>query len=696
MTLLVTSAFVENTGQIAAVADRAFREGADAVELRLDAFEGDAAEIAECIKTHSNRTWIVTCRSAEEGGLFRGDTMERVSRLIAAARGTGAYVDFELSDWRRSSNIRQKVLLAAEQPAGNHRLILSHHDFSGVPSDSRAIVKEVHDAGAGAIAKIAYRCDHINESFAALDLMHEFADRVIAVAMGEDGAWTRMLAKKLGAFASYAALDAQAGTAPGQATIAEMVRLRWRKTGRHSKVFGVLGDPVFHSMSPALFNRWFEEAGIDALYLPLRVRGAAAEFESFAKSCAERAWLGVAGFSVTVPHKPAALNWVGDGADSLSQRIGAVNTVVFRDGVRGHNTDCYAAVGSLAQALDCATVDLSGLEVDLLGAGGVARALVEGLHDVGARVTVYARSQSARERLARQHGCSTRSWEERVCRSEVLINCTPIGMWPQVDESPMPAEALRGCRLVFDLIYNPLQTKLLREATVAGCAALNGLDMFIRQAATQFELWTGQTPDRYKATRFLERAASPLGKGGSRGVACLALIGMRGSGKTTVGRELGRLLGGTHVDTDEVIVQRAGRSIADIFATEGEAGFRRRESDVLREVLQSPPDVVSVGGGAVLDPDHVRLLRVAAEVVWLTASPDVLWQRIYNDPKTRQSRPALTGLAEVEELRQILQERRSLYERAADAVIDTTDRSPAQLAQDILKAIGARSGSGVC
>jgi shikimate kinase len=278
----------------------------------------------------------------------------------------------------------------------------------------------------------------------------------------------------------------------------------------------------------------------------------------------------------------------------------------------------------------------------------------------------------------------------------VLINCTPIGMWPQVDESPMPAEALRGCRLVFDLIYNPLQTKLLREATVAGCAALNGLDMFIRQAATQFELWTGQTPDRYKATRFLERAASPLGKGGSRGVACLALIGMRGSGKTTVGRELGRLLGGTHVDTDEVIVQRAGRSIADIFATEGEAGFRRRESDVLREVLQSPPDVVSVGGGAVLDPDHVRLLRVAAEVVWLTASPDVLWQRIYNDPKTRQSRPALTGLAEVEELRQILQERRSLYERAADAVIDTTDRSPAQLAQDILKAIGARSGSGVC
>jgi len=704
MTLLAASVFVHDRSRDLPAADQAFRQGADAVELRIDAFDGAPAEIADFVKTQPHRKWIITCRSAEEGGLFRGDTMERVSRLIAAARGTGAYVDFELSDWRRSSNIRQKVLLAVAAPGTSGcRLILSHHDFSGSLPDCRAIVAEVRAAGVEAIAKVAYRCDHIVDSFSALDLMHEFGNRVIAVAMGEDGAWTRVLAKKLGAFATFCSLDADSGTAPGQAALDEMLDpqgLRWGQIGAATRVFGVIGDPIAHSKSPALFNRWFAQMSVDAVYLPFRVRGGKDQLVAFLQGCADREWLNVGGFSVTVPHKQSALAWVGEGADSLSQRIGAANTLVFRGGadkrslsVAAHNTDCYAAIASLAEALGRSTVDLAGLKVDVLGAGGAAKAMVEGLNDVGVRVTVYARSQSARERLVQQHGCATRPWDERARRDgEVLINCTPIGMSPRVGQSPMPVDALGGCRLVFDLIYNPLETALLRDARAAGCATLNGLDMFIRQAAAQFELWTGQRPDILGAQRLLRSrlapgAAASLHKRGQGGVGCIALIGMRGSGKTTVGRELAASLGGSHVDTDDLIAQRAGRAIVEIFASEGEAGFRRRESQIIREVLQSPPAVLSVGGGAVLDPGNVVALRAAAAIVWLTAPSEVLHERIARDASTSSNRPPLTVLHGVAELEELLARRTATYRGAADLTIDTSGRSPREIAQEIARQI---------
>ncbi len=691
MTLLVTSILAESVTDLATRAGQAWAGGADAVEVRMDAFDGDPSALGDYLKAHREHRWIITCRNAEEGGGFRGDTMERVSRLLAAARGTDAYVDFELADWRRSDNIRQKVGLAAAASDGDaRRLILSAHDFRRFPENLDAVVHEIIDAH-DAVAKVAYRGADIVDSFVALDLMHERGSSVIAISMGDEGLWTRLLARKLNAFASFCSLASDETTAPGQITLEEMIALyRWKSIDSSTKVYGVIGDPVAHSMSPLLFNHWFAAAGINAVYLPLRVGAEGDGLARFLNGCVERPWLDIGGFSVTIPHKASA--WLKDGADSLSRRIGAVNTIAFHGAKpTGYNTDCYAAVSSLCDALQCERSNLAGLIVDVLGAGGSARAIVEGLNEFGCRVTAYGRSTLKTKKLADECGVAAAAWEDRVNRrGEVLINCTPLGMWPNVNESPMNTDSLRGCRLVFDLIYNPLQTRLLRDAAAAGCATLNGLDMFIRQAAMQFELWTGKVPEVHAArdllTRETSRAAgfSPRGEKGKTSLSCVALIGLRGSGKTTVGRELAALLGGALVDTDELIAERAGRSIAETFQTEGEAGFRKREAAAISEVVQSSPSVISVGGGAVLDQQNVDALRTVASLIWLTAPPEVLYQRISSDRATPTSRPALTDKSGIEEVRRLLAERTPFYSRAADFQVDTAGREPKEIAEEIV------------
>lgn len=704
MTLLVVSVLAETVEEAAARSAAAWKQGAEAVELRIDHFRDDPADLAAFLCRQHDRTWIVTCRSAAEGGNSTDDAGVRVRRMAEAVRGTGALLDFESADWRDRPEIRKAIESTIDTDKTRPHLILSAHEFSGASPDVRSLVDEALSAGPSVVAKVAYAAGHICESFAALDVMHDHGRRAVAICMGEDGSWTRLLAKKLGAFAGYAALSSDTTTAPGQFTIDELRNaFRWDEIGADTKVYGVLGDPVVHSMGPRLFNRWFDQCDINAIYLPLRIRPESGGLSRFLDECAKRPWLDIGGFSVTIPHKSAALAWAKDAADPMSQGIGAANAICFGAGTSAYNTDCYAAISSLTSALACERVDLAGLTVDVLGAGGAARAVLYGLHEFGCRATVYARSAASccsppwkgGDRgglLAERFGFQARPWEDRVRRTgDVVINCTPIGMWPHVDATPLPADALRGCRLVFDLIYRPLHTKLLADATAAGCRTLNGLDMFVRQAATQFELWTGQSPDAASAREFLhheiERPESRA-QLGTFGVRCVALIGFRGSGKTTVGRAFAELLGGDCIDTDNLVVKAASRTIADIFAAEGESGFRNREADVIRQIVAAPPSVLTVGGGAVLDEGNVEALRSVATIVWLTAPATVLKRRIEADPATPASRPSLTSVGNVEEIERLLANREPYYRRAADLIVDTTNATPEQIAHEIAVRLG--------
>lgn len=511
MTLLVASVVVHDLEELGRAAQRAWASGADAVELRIDSFNGFGADLAAYLRAYllanRDRMWIVTCRSREEGGSSSDSPARRLSRLIDATSGTDAYIDFEWSCWRRRDDDLSAPQAKLLTPAGgDHRLILSVHDLCGLPNDLAGLASSMAAADGAAVVKIAYQSRDASDCFAALDLVRNVQAPVIAIHMGEEGILSRVLAGKLGAFATFCSLRGDSATASGQLTINEMVnRYRFREIDGDTRVFGVIGDPVAQSMSPVLFNHWFAEHGVNAVYLPLRVRAEERTLERFLDACLKRPWLGASGFSVTMPHKKTALKWLSGYADDRATRIGAVNTLILGDdSVRGVNTDCPAAMASMLQALGRSREDMKDIPVDVLGAGGAARAVVAGLTELGCRVRIFGRNREKTRELSEAFGATSMAWEDRKNRAgEVLVNATSVGMYPDVDRSPMPPGSLDGYRLVFDLIYNPIETALIKEAKSAGATALAGLDMFVRQAALQFELWTGIEPDIPAATKLV-------------------------------------------------------------------------------------------------------------------------------------------------------------------------------------------------
>ncbi|MFQ5414268.1 MAG: type I 3-dehydroquinate dehydratase [Phycisphaerae bacterium] len=497
MTWLVTSIPVRNLDHLPRHADAAWSAGTDAVELRIDPFEGEPDALAAFVAAHRNRRLIVTCRGPEEGGAFTGTIADRAALLSAVATAGPAYIDVEATAWATSSDIRDAVR-SAIAGAGRVGLILSAHSFDHAPPDVTAIVRDITAVQDSTVAKVAYVASDAADNFPALDTLHNAATPTTASCMGDAGIVSRVLAKKLGGFATYVALTPDAATAPGQITLDTIKQLyRWDTIDAATRVFGVIGDPVAHSMGPHLFHRWFAQTGINAVYLPLLVRANGDGLTRWLTGCIKRPWLDVGGFSVTMPHKQAAAALVGSGVDRAATNIGAVNTIVLRDGrLLGYNTDARAAAQSIAAALGCTAPELDGVTVDVLGTGGAARAVVSGLCDAGAQVTVYGRSPDRTAAVADACACTPAAWHDRAASTaDVLVNCTSIGMSPDTDATPMPTADL-GCRaLVFDVVYNPMETKLLTDARLAGAATLSGVDMFVRQAAMQFELWTRHAAD---------------------------------------------------------------------------------------------------------------------------------------------------------------------------------------------------------
>ncbi len=505
MTRLVTSLLLNRPEEIAAAADRAFASGTDAVEIRLDGWADSSTSAGPACAGLPAGKWIVTCRPTSEGGRHRGTAAERASRLIEAARGGNGLVDFEFSAWRESEQLRKALRSAiADDGKGGQRIILSSHDFAKRPDDPRALLADMSAEGDLAAVKLAWSTDDVCDNLLAFDLLREAEVPTVVICMGAAGLMSRVLAAKFGAFATYCAPSPGSEAAPGQITIDDMLsHYRGRAINEHTRVFGVIGHPVAHSISPGVFNAYFERHGLDAVFLPLRVDPTPGVLERFLAGCCRRPWLDAGGFSVTIPHKESVAAFVGDRIDRLARRIGAVNTLVPSGGgagagFEGFNTDCAAALEAIASALDCDSKDLAGLRADVLGAGGVARAIIAGLRDCGAAVTVYNRSAERAAALAREFDCAFLPWDQRCERkqADLLVNCTSVGMWPDVGDTPLPAECLADEPAVFDTVYNPTETRLLREAGQSGCRVIDGLAMFVNQAAAQFELWTGQAADR--------------------------------------------------------------------------------------------------------------------------------------------------------------------------------------------------------
>jgi 3-dehydroquinate dehydratase/shikimate dehydrogenase len=273
-----------------------------------------------------------------------------------------------------------------------------------------------------------------------------------------------------------------------------------------TRVYGVIGSPVSHSLSPLIFNRQFAADALDAVYLPLLIDDEQ-ELGRFLETARRCTWLNARGFSVTLPHKSAALRWAGDGADTLARRIGAANTLVLAGPLAAFNTDYSGAIQALHEDAGLDREKIAGLTVAVLGAGGVARAVVAGLCDAGASVTIYNRTHDRSQQLADEFGAQARSWDDRInLKDQLVINCTKLGMAPDVDQSPLPQSALQHQPVVFDTIYTPTRTRLLRQATAAGCKTVAGPSMFVHQAAAQYNLWTGRRMDIAEVTQCVTQA----------------------------------------------------------------------------------------------------------------------------------------------------------------------------------------------
>ena len=466
---------------------QAAAQGADMVECRLDYLtevpDGDQLRELLC---NSPVEIVVTCRPVRQGGLFDGDESIRLAVLDQAARLGAAYIDVEQE--------QERVSIDPQWPEA--AIILSHHDFEKMPPDLDDIVARM-DASAARVNKVAYAANSPEEAFRAFDVIRSSRKPVIALAMGECGLSSRILAKKFGAMGTFAALAGGAKSAPGQPTIDEFKSLyRWDSIGESTVLCGVIGSPIAHSMSPAIHNAAFDATGADAIYLPLLVHPGSDNFNRFLDAIVSRPWLNWRGLSVTIPHKENAMAYVGrDNCDPLACKIGAINTITIdSDGsMRGDNTDYAAAIDSLCDAMQITRNGLSGRAIAVLGAGGAARALVAALTHYKADVTVYNRTLRRAEELAGEFECDsaplTDATAARVA-AEVVINCTPLGMHPKTDASPL--ESIPPCvKVVFDTIYNPVETRLLRQGRDALCEVVSGLEMFVRQGAAQFELWTG-------------------------------------------------------------------------------------------------------------------------------------------------------------------------------------------------------------
>jgi 3-dehydroquinate dehydratase / shikimate dehydrogenase len=439
---------------------------ADLIELRLDTVSDPSVAGALAGR---RRPVIVTCRPAWEGGEFRGAEEDR-KRMLTDALSLGAeYVDVE---WRA----RFDDVIAQ---AGGRRIVLSTHDYLGVPIDLTARVHAMRSTGAEVI-KIAAAMTSLSDCVPLLDLGAQSGRQsgLVLIGMGPYGLATRVLAGRFGSIWTYAGGIREIGQVSAHSLLKDY---HFRSVTETTAIYGVAGGSVHHSVSPAMHNAAFRAARVDAVYVPLPAVSAA-DFVTFGRA------LGISGASVTIPLKVSLFDLV-DEVYSVARRIGAINTIRVENGRWiGGNTDASGFLEPLQER-----VSLAGLRASVLGAGGAARAVTVALASSGCSVRVHARNQAQAEDTAMLTSVDLGPWPPEPGSWDLLINCTPVGMYPRVDETPIPADQLTG-RCVYDLVYNPAITRLLRDAATRGCQTIGGLEMLVAQAREQFQWWTGTKP----------------------------------------------------------------------------------------------------------------------------------------------------------------------------------------------------------
>ena len=506
MTYLAVPIAAQNLNEARQQIKAAIAAGAEMLELRTDYLENLSVDLVKKLiaetKSATSRGLpiIVTCRDEKQGGARTYPQQLRIDVLTSALKAGAEFIDFEYENLLSVEN-QERIQKALSQNSKS-RLILSAHNFETKFDNIGKLHRDISTVCPAAIAKLVYNANHINDCFEAFDLLANSSGDSIVFCMGDAGLISRIIAKKLNSFLTFASIDDKSATASGQLAVEQLKKLyRYDDINTDTELFGVIADPVGHSLSPAIHNACFADKGMNKLYLPLLLEGGQREFDLFLNNVVSREWLDFGGFSVTIPHKQNALNYVRANrgfAEPLAEKIGAVNTLLINaDGkLSAYNTDYGAALDSITSTLGITRADLKGLAVAVIGAGGVARAMVAGLSAAGAKIKIYNRTIERGEKLAADFGCDFGGLDELPTLDvKLLINCTSIGMYPNIDASPFPQECLKKDMAVFDTVYNPAETLLLKQAKETKAKTIDGLSMFINQACSQFKLFTGQNAD---------------------------------------------------------------------------------------------------------------------------------------------------------------------------------------------------------
>jgi 3-dehydroquinate dehydratase/shikimate dehydrogenase len=444
-------------------AERALARGADTVEVRADFLDDPSPEgAASALPGRS----IYTLRTRDQGGRWEGTEARRVELLRRAFRAGFGFVDVEAGTAIDTEGL----------PA---RAILSFHDFEGIPRNLEGIAREMVSARP-AFAKLVCRAEGLADEIRLLGLQKALGPAAAVFGMGPSALASRVLGPRFGSPAVYAAPESGAESAPGQPALAPLKgTFRADRIGPSTRVYGVAGRPLAHSRSPAFHNEAFAKAGADAVYLPF-------ETGDFATLWGARGLLGLAGLSVTIPHKEAALR-SADEARPEAREAGCANTLALAGGRWvADNTDVAAA----AEALEAAGVRLEGARALVLGAGGAARAVCLAVRRAGGTVVVAARDPAKAQALAERFGGSGVALAEASPSGFALVvNATPVGMFPRETEVPLDPARLDPGQAVFDAVYNPEETAFLRGARERGCRTAGGTAMFLAQARRQQEIW---------------------------------------------------------------------------------------------------------------------------------------------------------------------------------------------------------------
>ncbi|XP_054807326.1 bifunctional 3-dehydroquinate dehydratase/shikimate dehydrogenase, chloroplastic-like isoform X2 [Prosopis cineraria] len=475
---------------------KAKASGADLVEIRLDSLKNfyHIEDLNSLIKERPLPA-IFTYRPNWEGGMYNGDENKRLDALRLAIELGADYIDIELKVARQFyDSIRGKEL-------NKTKVIVSSHNYQYTPSveDLANLVAEIQATGAD-IVKFATTALDITDVARIFQITtHSQVSHVpiIALVMGDKGLISRILCAKFGGYLTFGTLEAGLVSAPGQPTIKDLLHLyNFRRVGPDTKVLGIIGKPVSHSKSPILYNEAFKSIGFDAVYVHLLVDDLANFLRTYSST-------DFVGFSVTIPHKEAALKCC-DEVDPVAKSIGAVNCIVKRstDGkLIGYNTDYVGAISSIEDGLRAkdhsktAASPLAGKLFVVIGAGGAGKALAYGAKEKGARVVITNRTYDRARELADMIGGEALALADldnyHPEDGMILANTTSIGMQPKVDETPISKHALKYYSLVFDAVYTPKMTRLLKEAGESGATIVTGLEMFLGQACEQYEKFTG-------------------------------------------------------------------------------------------------------------------------------------------------------------------------------------------------------------